>query len=151
MPPRSEDEQPTDWEAIGKAVYDRRIELGMQRQQDLADRAGVHVNTISRVERGTPSTRRNPTWPKVEAALEWPPGYLARLAEAHEVPAAEPYPIPAGLAREIGSAVREAVAAVEPDVTVRQAREIAEAAVAELRRRGLLPPDTSGLTTGTRG
>lgn len=148
MPAHSEDDESIDWPAIGRAVYDRRVEQGMERQQDLADRAGVHVNTVSRIERGTPSTRRNPTWPKIETALGWPAGHIARLAEAHGAAAARLYPIPEGLAGEIRDAVREAVSVIEPDVTVRQAREIAEAAVAELRRRDLLPPDTAGLTSG---
>ncbi len=57
------DPEPADWKAVGRAVYLRRVELGMERQQDLAEQAGVHLNTIGRIERGVPSTRKNPTWP----------------------------------------------------------------------------------------
>lgn len=148
MPAQSREDQSVDWPAIGRAVYDRRIELGMTRQQDLADRAGVHLNTVSRIERGTPSTRRNPTWPKIEEALRWPSGHIARLADSDGTADTKPFMIPEAAAAVIASAVREAVSAVEPDVTVRQAREIADATVAELRRREALPPDTSGLTPG---
>ncbi len=52
-------------------------------------------------------------------------------------------PIAESLVEDIRQAVREAVAAVEPDVTVRQAREIAEATIVELRRRKLLPEASS--------
>lgn len=137
-----------DWRAIGRAVFLRRAELGMASRQDLAERAGVHINTIGRIERGAPLTRRGSTWDRLEAALRWPSGYLDRLARGKAIEA-DARPIPEDAAAAIKSAVLAAVATVEPDVTVRQAREIAEAAVTELRRRELLPPDTAGLTSGT--
>lgn len=141
MPDATADDRAVDWAAIGRAVYLRRVELGMSNQQALADRAGVHLNTVSRIERGTPSTRRSPTWPKIEAALDWAAGHIEHLADGSPTDAAPP--IGEDLVEDIAQAVRDAVAVVEPDVTVRQAREIAEAAIAALRRRKLLPPPSS--------
>ncbi len=95
------DPEPADWKAVGRAVYLRRVELGMERQQDLAEQAGVHLNTIGRIERGVPSTRKNPTWPKIEAALQWPVGYISKLAgDSLELP------IPEGAVDGIRQAVR---------------------------------------------
>ena len=138
-----------DWREIGRAVFRRRIELGMQTQKELAERAGVHLNTISRIERGLPSSRRSPAWPKIEAALQWPAGHISRLADGAPV-AADAFPIPAAMAEEIERAVLAAVSDVQPDVTIRQAREIGERTVEELQRRELLPPRTTGLTSGTQ-
>lgn len=137
-----------DWRAIGRAVYQRRNELGMKSQQALAERADVHVNTVSRIERGVPSSRRNPTWGAIEAALQWPAGHIARLADGEQLEVAG-NAAPTSLAAEIEQAVFAAISDNAPDVTVRQARQIAEGAVAELRRRGVLPSNTSGLTPGT--
>lgn len=132
------DREPADWKAVGRAVYLRRAELGMERQQDLALQAGVHLNTINRIERGVPSTRKNPTWPKIEAALQWPVGYISKLAgDSLEMP------IPESAVDGIRQAVRAAIDAVEPNVTVGQSREIADAVIMELRRQGLLTESTS--------
>lgn len=127
----------TDWRGIGRAIFQRRTELGMEHQKDLAERSGVHLNTISRIERGVPSSRRSPAWPKIEAALEWPAGYISRLADS-EPAAPQDSPIPDAMAQEIEQAVLTAISDVEPDVTLRQAREIGRRTIEELRRRGLL-------------
>ena len=136
------DAEPADWKAVGDAVYRRRVELGMERQQDLAERAGVHLNTIGRIERGVPSTRKNPTWPKIEAALQWPVGYIGKLAGG-EVDDSPDTLIPESAVDGIRQAVRNAIDAVEPNVTVRQSREIADAVIVELQHQGLLPTPTS--------
>lgn len=136
-----------DWREIGRTVTERRQELGMETQQDLADAAGVHVNTVSRTERGIPSSRRSPAWPKLEAALKWPAGHISRLADGYTV---SEHPIPAEMGQEISQAVLAAVSDAAPDVTMRQARSIADGTVKELRRRGLLPSDTAGLTSGSQ-
>jgi transcriptional regulator with XRE-family HTH domain len=137
------DAEPADWKAVGSAVYLRRVELGMERQQDLAERAGVHLNTIGRIERGVPSTRKNPTWPKIEAALQWPVGHIGKLAGGEAGDSSDAL-IPESAADGIRQAVRSAIDAVEPNVTVRQSREIADAVVLELQRRGLLAEPPAG-------
>jgi transcriptional regulator with XRE-family HTH domain len=136
-----------DWHAVADAVRARRIELGMKERQDLAERAGVHLNTIGRIERAVPSTRRSPSWAKIEAALAWPPGHVLAIAEGR---GGQPSIIPAPAAAVIRDAVLAAVATIVPDVTAGRAGEIADEALAELRRRGALPPDTAGLTPGSR-
>lgn len=122
------------WRKVGLAVYHRRIELGIETQRELADRAGVHLNTVSRLERGTPSKRRNPTWSAIEDALDWPEGMIADMA--------------AGRTRKsqvelTADAVRQAVIGaihdMELNVTVPQANQIAAITVERLKRQGMLP------------
>lgn len=123
----------TGWDAAAAAVYRRRLALGIRSQRELAKRAGVSYNTVNRLERGVPSNRRNPSWPAIEAALEWPEGRIADMVEGRETPP-EPPP-PSVLIRQ---AVLAAVAKVRPDVTVQQAQEIADATMSQLRQDGLL-------------
>lgn len=140
------DDAAVDWRMIGRAIYQRRAELGMKSQQELADAAGVHVNTIGRIERGVPSSRRNPTWPAIEAALQWPAGYISGLADGNAPPLPTVELIPESAAREISGAVVEAITDTDPDMSVGRAREIAARTITILRDRGHLPPNTAGLT-----
>jgi DNA-binding XRE family transcriptional regulator len=140
------DDAAVDWRMIGRAIYQRRAELGMKSQQALADAAHVHVNTIGRIERGVPSSRRNPTWPAIESALRWPAGYISGLADGDTNPLPTVELIPESAAPEISRAVMDAITDGGPDMTARQARQIADGTIEILRRRGHLPPDTAGLT-----
>jgi len=149
MDESSDQDNAVDWREIGRAIFQRRAELGMQTQKELAERAGVHLNTVSRIERGLPSSRRSPAWPKLEAVLQWPTGHISRLADGGNSPA-HAFPIPDAMAEEIERAVLTAVSQVAQDITVRQAREIGERTIEELRRQGLLPPRTGGLTSGAQ-
>lgn len=119
------------WREAGLAVYHRRIELGMASQSELAERADVSLNTISRLERGVPSKRRNPTWGAIESALGWPEGTIGNMVEgrAYEVLTAD----------AVRKAVLDAILEVEPDVSVKQAKQVAAIAVEKLQQRKMLP------------
>jgi Helix-turn-helix domain len=67
-----------EWRKLGDDVAARRRELKIATQQELADRAGVSVATITRLEGGRPLRRRSWTWAEVERALDWPAGYIER-------------------------------------------------------------------------
>lgn len=123
-----------NWLEVGLVVYRRRIQLDINSQREMAERAGVHVNTISRLERGIPSTRRNPSWSAIERVLGWRRGYIHDMVETG-VEQPEPFPLAALVER----AVLETVAEIAPDVTVRQQRMLAQGVVARLRRRGVIP------------
>lgn len=60
---------------LARRIRARRDELGLS-QQGLADRAGVHVNTIINMEQGKFAERRNSAWAKIEKALDWPPRFF---------------------------------------------------------------------------
>lgn len=123
-----------NWLEVGLLVYRRRIELRITSQKAFAERAGVHVNTISRLERGIPSSRRNPSWPAIERVLGWPEGHIASMVEGR-VQEPEPVPFAATLEQAVMESLRESL----PDVTFRQAHTVARGVLARLERRGLLP------------
>jgi DNA-binding XRE family transcriptional regulator len=120
------------WRELARLVYQRRIELGLLSQQALADAADVHVNTIGRLERGEPSTRRNPSWAAIEAALGWPQGWIYDFIEGRTTKSA------AAVTEDVvRQAVLDALQESAPDVTIRQANLVARGVVARLGRRGL--------------
>lgn len=71
---------------VGRAVTARRLELGMETQRDLAERASVALNTAAFLERGR-TFPRQANARKLEVALEWPPGTLESLLHEQDQPA----------------------------------------------------------------
>ncbi|WP_414641836.1 helix-turn-helix transcriptional regulator [Actinocrinis sp.] len=125
-------------------ISERRRELGMRTQQDLADAAGTSVATITRLESGRPLVRRSWTWAAVEQALDWPSGYLERYMR-HRTP---PPAITLSEARikdpesTIRRSIKDALQKNLPDVTVSQAlaaeNAVVEALIRVLREEGVL-------------
>ncbi|WP_053094015.1 helix-turn-helix transcriptional regulator [Mycobacterium heckeshornense] len=74
---------------VGRAVADRRIELGIASQRELAETAGVALNTAAQLERGHTFPRRSSAH-KLEKALRWPPGTLAAIRRGEPVPTEHP-------------------------------------------------------------
>src|SRR5262245_20636162 len=74
---------------VGHAVADRRLEMGFATQRELADAAGVALNTAAMLERGRTFPRRSNAH-KLERALKWPPGTLAALRRGEPVPGGQP-------------------------------------------------------------
>src|SRR5271166_4017534 len=62
---------------VGQAVAERRLDLGLSQRQ-LADKAGVGLNTAALLERGH-TFPRAANARKIEDALQWPRGTLAAL------------------------------------------------------------------------
>lgn len=83
------DESPI--ERVGKAVADRRVEVGFETQRELAEAAGVSLNTAALLERGKSFPHRvNRT--KFEDALQWPRGALDALRRGQPLPESAPRP-----------------------------------------------------------
>lgn len=122
------------WREAGHAVYERRIELGMQSQTELAERAGVSLNSVSRLERGVPSKRRAPTWGPIERVLGWPEGKIEDMVEGRTTEALT--------ADAVFQALIEAIHVVELDVTVKQANQVAALTIDRLRQRKMLPKES---------
>lgn len=61
-----------DWSRLGRYLISRRVQLGYERQADLADAAGVALRTVGTIERG--DRVRATTLAKIEQALGWKPG-----------------------------------------------------------------------------
>lgn len=70
-----------DWKRLGDAIKARREELGMMRQQDLADAADVSRQSVQSLESGNSGKgwKRTPTsLDPVREALGWESGAVAR-------------------------------------------------------------------------
>ncbi|MEE6140468.1 helix-turn-helix transcriptional regulator [Mycobacterium sp. 050128] len=82
-------EEETPFDRVGKAVAERRIEVGFETQRELAEAAGVALNTAALLERGK-------SWPqaanrtKFEDALQWPRGTLNALRRGQPIPESAP-------------------------------------------------------------
>ena len=77
-----------DWKRLGDAIKARREELGMRRQQDLADAAGISRASAQSLESGNSGKgwkRTPPSLDPVRKALGWEPETVARyLAPASQ-------------------------------------------------------------------
>lgn len=63
-----------DWRRLGEAVYVRRVELGMHRQQDLAKATGLTRRVLGDIENGRRGNYDQVTLSRVEKGLAWMPG-----------------------------------------------------------------------------
>jgi transcriptional regulator with XRE-family HTH domain len=70
---------------VGRAVIGRRLELGLASQRELAEKAGVALNTAAQLERGHTFPRRANAH-KLEQALQWPAGTLTALRRGETPP-----------------------------------------------------------------
>lgn len=123
-------------------VY-RRQQLGFKTQQALAEAADVSVSTVARLEKDRPLLRHSRSWESLEKVLKLEPGFFERRM----VETAQPtgYLIRASELREIEprarDAIKNALMATLPDVTVAQVKAAEAAAIKALREEGLLPPE----------
>lgn len=60
---------------LARRIRTRRAELGLS-QDALAERAGIGVNTIIRMEQADFAKNRTKTWTSVEEALGWTTGFF---------------------------------------------------------------------------
>jgi transcriptional regulator with XRE-family HTH domain len=124
-------------------IVARRHQLGMRTQQDLADKAGVSLATVSRLETGRAYVRRPWTWDAIETALKFPSGYFDRYVRGAAI--AEGFVIQASELSEIEprarAAIKNALMATLPDATVSEILAAESAAIKALRDQGLLPPE----------
>lgn len=129
-------------ERVGRAVADRRVELGLETQRDLADAAGVSLNTAALLERGKSFPHRTNRI-KFEDALQWPRGTLDAVRRGGDVPQAAPPPPQAAGSAPAASATRTdlmaltiatAVAAIASSCTEVLVRERSEQARATLHQ-----------------
>ena len=119
------------WREVGHWVAARRVALGMPTQRDLAERAGLHKNFVSKLELGL-LRRPGAKWSLVEDALGVTRGKLVAM---HREIVDHPERLPVEV---VERAVLDAVTEAAPHVTVRQARRIADGIVQRLEQEGYL-------------
>lgn len=64
-----------DWPALAQAINDRMQETGMT-QRELAERSGVSVATLRRIQSAFPQRRSPVTLAAISRALSWPDDHL---------------------------------------------------------------------------
>jgi transcriptional regulator with XRE-family HTH domain len=62
-----------DWSALGRAVQDRRYQLGLS-QNDVTARGGPSHQTLRNIEQGRPGPHHGRTLANLERVLEWKAG-----------------------------------------------------------------------------
>ena len=67
-----------EWAAVASAVNDRMHERGLT-QRELAERSGVSVATLRKIQHGTPQARSRSTLANVSRALGFRDDYLWRI------------------------------------------------------------------------
>ncbi|MFD8919426.1 helix-turn-helix transcriptional regulator [Streptomyces sp. NPDC059569] len=127
-------------EALGRAVKEARTRRGMTQNQ-LSDAAGVSRATLQNLERGGHIRQLNLA--KIETLLGWAQGSGQAILDGASGPI-EAVPLGSGTAitsipeGDLLQAIVGAMVAVADTMTASEIREVARAAVEELRRRGLV-------------
>lgn len=100
---------------------------------------------VGRLEAGHKSSRRNPSWPSLEAAYRWPQGFIedfltGKVTEAPEEARyqREPKTVTTEFVKDL---VQNITLAVAPDAPLHRVVEGQRRAEAALRAVGLLPPE----------
>lgn len=78
------------WREAGRAVLNRRVQLGMRSRGDFAKAAGLTIKTLGELERGARSNFDPTTLAIVEQVLQWPSGTIVQLAGDHTPPTTAP-------------------------------------------------------------
>jgi transcriptional regulator with XRE-family HTH domain len=141
------DETTRQLRLLAALVRQRRVALGFSSQDKAAEACGLSHMTYRHVESGRSVS--DSTYAKVESRF----GFLAgscravvdgadsiKLEDGAELFAgAISRPAMDGLADDLKSAITSAASLTAPELTLRQAQEMTEKVVEELRRRGYLP------------
>ncbi len=117
----SEQPGPEHWRAFCRVVFRTRMDKGFATQRELAAAAGVHWNTVRRLEAGVVAKRPQPSWLKIEKVLGWEAGAIERAWRGGpDKPEMEPAD-----ADDLAAAVTRVVIDVAPELTGGQIRDIA--------------------------
>jgi DNA-binding XRE family transcriptional regulator len=130
---------------VGHAVADRRLEMGFATQRELAEAAGVALNTAAQLERGRTFPRRSNAH-KLEQALKWPTGTLTALRRGEPVPGGQPpSTAPAPAVTAAPTAPSPAVSSVHAVAIASGVVNVAARAIQILLRHAADDPETGAL------
>lgn len=99
-----------DWVRLGRAILNRRVELGYETREKFASNLGMSARLLGDVENAKRSSYGPATLVRVERALSWEPGSCHAILDG-----AEPTPLARGTSA--GSAPAEGADGVLPDLT----------------------------------
>lgn len=115
-------------------------------QTELAERAGMSLRSVGRVEAGEgPQTRRSPLWAKLEQVLEWPQNFIAdylsgKVDETALAGNLRRDPVPEGdLTGMIHDVMFEVFGFAAPDTPLSKIREAELIALEVAKKHGYVP------------
>ena len=129
---------------VGRAVADRRLNVGFSTQRELAEAAGVALTTAAQLERGHTFPRRSNAH-KLELALKWPSGTLAAIRRGEPVPGEQPPPVAQAPAVTAAPAASAGVSSVHAVAIARGVVNVAARAIQILLRHADDDPETGPL------
>jgi DNA-binding XRE family transcriptional regulator len=130
---------------VGRAVADRRLDVGFASQRELAEAAGVALTTAAQLERGHTFPRRSNAH-KLEQALKWPPGTLAAIRRGEPVPGEPPPPTaPAATVVAVPQPPSPAVSSVHAVAIAGGVVNVAARAIQILLRHAADDPETGAV------
>lgn len=131
---------PEAWARLGRALSQTRQAKGLT-QQDLADRAGVSLNSVQNAEAGTvPKARMPYTVPAIAALLGWPDGAIDEVLAGGEIPGGfRDVSVQKQIdAEQLETIISAAMVRATENATAAEIRAATKIALDELRRQGLL-------------
>jgi len=129
---------PEHWRAFGRVVFRTRMDKGFATQRELAVAAGVHWNTVRRLEAGVLAKRPHQSWLDVEKVLGWEPGAIERAWRGGpDKPEIEP-----AAADDLAAAVTRVLIDVAPELTGGQIRDIGAGVLQIAVERGWVLPES---------
>jgi transcriptional regulator with XRE-family HTH domain len=75
-----------DWGALGKAIVARRIELGWNTRDELAEASGIGARTLGDLETGRKDGYYPATLARLERGLRWPAGTVDAILSGDPPP-----------------------------------------------------------------
>ena len=129
---------------LGQLVQNARQELGLT-QQGLAERAGISLRNVTRIEAGDGPKRQTPTWAKLEGGLAWPLGFIrdylaGRADETALAGNLRRDPVPEGdLTGMIHDVLFNVFGYAAPDVPLSVIRESERIALEVAKKHGYVP------------
>ena len=89
-----ETQTPQDWQALARAVTDRRVELGHRTLRSFANASGLSTKTLGEIEGAKRKSYDRATLSVIESALRWPTGTVAAVLAGQPAPTTPPAPVP---------------------------------------------------------
>jgi DNA-binding Xre family transcriptional regulator len=83
-----------DWIAVARALNERMAALRLG-QQELAQRSGISVSTLRKLQHGAGRRVQNKTLAAISTALDWPADHLAAVLLADRTPPSSPQTVDA--------------------------------------------------------
>jgi hypothetical protein len=72
-------EKAQDWQALARAVTDRRVELGHRTLRSFAEASGLSTKTLGEIEGAKRASYDRATLSQVERSLQWPAAAITKI------------------------------------------------------------------------